>query len=165
MIDFEKAKEHFRYDSETGDIYRMKLNKHYPKSLKINSKSGNLSNGYLITCFNSKIISNHRLAWFLHYDKQPIGVIDHINGNKLDNRIVNLRDVSHRENLSNQAIHRNGKLVGNYYDKSRKHYVAQIEVEGKMVYLGKFETETAAHDSYLKAVQGYTKAPNTEREI
>lgn len=51
-------------------------------------------------------IYQHRIAWVLHYGEWPAGIIDHINGDKLDNRIENLRVVTDAENLSNKSLYR-----------------------------------------------------------
>lgn len=53
----------------------------------------------------------HRVAWFLHYGKWPTKCIDHINGDRHDNRINNLRDVGHIDNCRNLEAHRNGKTI------------------------------------------------------
>jgi hypothetical protein len=49
----------------------------------------------------------HRVAWAIYNGSPPVGVIDHINGDGTDNRIVNLRDVTLGDNARNQAIHKN----------------------------------------------------------
>ena len=151
MTDFEMARDFFRYDPETGDIFRIKVNKYRPKLL--NKKSGYLCNGYLFSWFNKKQVRNHRLAWLLYYGTWPKNEVDHINGIRSDNRIVNLRDVTPRENQSNKDVHRNGKLVGANYHKRHKKYRAQIEIKGKNIYLGFFETELDAHKRYLQALE------------
>jgi len=51
--------------------------------------------------FMRKTYAAHRVAWFLHHGAWPMGEIDHINGNAQDNRIANLRDVTHKENTRN----------------------------------------------------------------
>lgn len=56
-------------------------------------------NGYLCGGILGKKYRAHRIIWLLHYRKWPSEVIDHINGNTSDNRIVNLRDVSQAENI------------------------------------------------------------------
>lgn len=77
-------------------------------------------------------------------------VIDHLNGNTLDNRRSNMRVCSYRENNCNKSTHRDGRLVGANKTK-RGTYVAQIRIDGNLKYLGTFKTEHEAHQSYLAA--------------
>lgn len=77
-------------------------------------------------------------------------VIDHINGNGLDNRRENLRVVSFRENMMNQKIHRNGKLIGASFQKARGSWRSVIKYKGRQKHLGEFSTEMAAHLRYLE---------------
>lgn len=87
-----------------------------------------------------------------HLTKCPEGyVVDHINGNSLDNRKENLRIATHRENAQNQKKHRSGKLVGCSYDKQKKKWRAAIRVNGPQKILGCFKTEYEAHQAYMKA--------------
>ena len=88
-------------------------------------------------------------------------VIDHINGDTLDNRLENLRAVSNRENLQNCRVHRNGKLVGTTYHKMTKKWRALIrctDKDGKriQVQLGSFPTEQDAHEAYMAALSELT---------
>lgn len=77
-------------------------------------------------------------------------VIDHLNGNTLDNRRSNMRICSLRENNCNKSIHRSGKLVGANKTKYGN-YWAKIRINGKDKYLGVFKTEHEAHQAYLEA--------------
>ena len=74
--------------------------------------------------------------------------IDHINGNGLDNRRENLNIVSRRENQSNRFTHRNGKLIGTSFDPRRNIWYSRIWIDGKQHYLGSYQTELQAADSY-----------------
>lgn len=85
----------------------------------INTKSNKILNnidfhGYTRIHINTNGINTsiklHRVAWFLYYGKWPEKCIDHINGDRSDNRIENLRDVSHSENSLNKDKHRNGHI-------------------------------------------------------
>ena len=69
----------------------------------------------------------HRVAWAIYYGVWPTGMIDHINGDGLDNRICNLRDVTHKENARNsrrKATNKSG-CSGVMRDKHKKKWVAQ----------------------------------------
>lgn len=87
---------------------------------------------------------------------QPInGMVDHINGNPLDNRRENLRIVSCRENLSNKKARRDGetssKYVGvSYYKRTRK-WVAMIHHGTKHITIGYFKSEVDAAGAYQTA--------------
>jgi hypothetical protein len=89
----------------------------------------------------------HRLVWCLIHGADPgTKILDHINGNGLDNRIENLRLANHSQNGSNQKkTHRNTSgTVGVVWHKSSKKWQAQIEVHQKNIYLGLFSSKADA---------------------
>ena len=90
-------------------------------------------------------ILGHQFAWFCSNNEIAIE-IDHINGNKSDNRIDNLRSVTHQQNMWNVV-----KAKGYSYHKKVKKYMAYIVVNKKMNYLGYYENENDAKETYLKA--------------
>lgn len=110
--------------------------------------------GYRIVRILGRGYREHRLIWFYHYGVWPKYTIDHINGIRDDNRIENLRDVSHKVNQSNLAIHRSGHLIGTTYRKERKkrRWVSQVIIRGKMHCIGYFVTREEAHNEYLKYI-------------
>lgn len=77
-------------------------------------------------------------------------VIDHKNENKLDNRLSNLRIVSHRENSIKSFKLRNKKIG---YRKNGNGYMARIRYESKQVYLGQYKTKKEASAAYQEALQ------------
>ena len=84
--------------------------------------------------------------------KCPDGyMVDHVNGNSLDNRKSNLRIVTNRENQQNRKTHRSGRMLGCCYHKSPKKWRARILVNGHSKHLGYFKTEHEAHQAYLEA--------------
>lgn len=95
----------------------------------------------------------HRLAWFLSYKTWP-KIIDHINGNKFDNRLENLRECSSRENSTNLPRHRNGGLPGAHFRKDKGKWVSYTrDVNGKRIYLGHtWKTEREASLQYCRYV-------------
>ena len=82
----------FSYDPDTGIIKRLD---------RKNSNGSKDHYGYLIIKIKGKQFKAHRIAWLLYYKEYPSKNIDHINRIKDDNRIVNLRDVSQKENNLN----------------------------------------------------------------
>lgn len=98
--------------------------------------------GYKIGNVLNCLILAHRAAWAIHYGKWPDETIDHINGNRSDNRIVNLRDVSHHENMKNvrTPVTNTSGHIGVTLFKPNGKWVAGIKVNGKRLYLGYFDT-------------------------
>lgn len=148
----------FIYDKINGEL----IWKNPPKRMNrlIGARAGYLIKSprnlkpYLRIKYQQKSYAVHRLIWFieknfLSYDK----VIDHINGNTLDNRIENLREVTQRKNSQNSYKHRCDKLVGASYIKSKNLYQSSIQINNKDINLGYFNTELEAHQRYLKELK------------
>lgn len=90
----------------------------------------------------------HRAVWLFFKGEEPNGFIDHINGDRKDNRIDNLRVVTQLHNNWNRT-----KANGYTYSAKRKKYIAQIKQNYKATCLGYFDTPEEAHSAYLKAKQ------------
>lgn len=130
------------YNPDTGVLYRGGL----PVGT-VNRR------GYLVVNMQGTVRLAHRLAWKLLTGDWPVGVIDHINRNKLDNRASNLRDVSQSVNVLNSQNSTRTKsgFAGVYLKRGR--WLAKITINGKIHYLGAYNTPEAAHQQYLRAKQ------------
>jgi hypothetical protein len=96
----------------------------------------------------------HRVIWLMVYGKWPTKHIDHINGIRGDNRLINLREVTMTENQLNRTFHRKGGLPFTTYHKKDKKWRAMlpstISKKHKISrYLGSFDTQEEAHDTVL----------------
>lgn len=109
--------------------------------------------GYVYIKIKSYTFAAHRIAWRLYYGVWPRKDLDHISGNRLDNRIINLREVSVRENSLNKKRHRDGNLPGFSFDKNMKKYRSIIWYNNSNFHLGYFETKVEAHNQYKKALK------------
>lgn len=110
---------------------------------------------------SSRQILAHRLAWFIVHRKLPDGDIDHINRNRADNCIANLRDVPHSINLRNASMQRNNTsgVTGVCWNKATGKWLARAMIDGGRFHLGHFtcihEAESAI--KAFRAKHGYTK--------
>jgi hypothetical protein len=95
--------------------------------------------GYLRTTVLGRSFYNHRIIWFMHHGSWPLS-IDHINGDKRDNRIENLREATGSQNQHNKGLNRNNKtgVKGVTWRVDRNRYRARIKVFGKDRFLGDF---------------------------
>lgn len=113
--------------------------------------------GYLSICLDGRKYYGHRLAWLYVHGTWPVGVIDHINHNKSDNSICNLRDVSIGVNLQNRVgvgkLNTTGAL-GVSMTRSGK-FRASIKVLKTFKHLGVFDTAEQAGAAYVKAKAEY----------
>jgi len=135
----ERLKEILNYNSDTGEftwlIYANRNGAH------IGDKAGCISHyGYIIIGIKNRDYRAHRLAWLYIYGEWPKDQIDHINGVRFDNRINNLRSVTNAINGKNQRIRdcNTSGVCGVYWDKSRKKWAAEIIVNHKKIYLGRY---------------------------
>lgn len=153
-IDVERLRELLAYDVETGVFKHAK--KSSPKSrAKVGAiVGGPRQDGYWGITFDGVLIGAHRLAWIHAYGREPEGQIDHINGDKQDNRISNLRDVTPSENKQNMRSARadNGSgLLGAHKCKGINRWKSEIRLDGKLHYLGLFMNPEDAHAAYVAA--------------
>lgn len=140
-----------RYEPDTGLFFwRVSINSRSPEG----SQAGTDRYGYTVITINRFKYRAHRLAWFFSNGIWPQGVIDHINGNRSDNRIKNLRDVTVAVNTQNQKrANRDSKtgVLGASKHQLCNKYSAQITINNKHIYLGLFATPELAHKAYLEA--------------
>lgn len=96
--------------------------------------------GYRASTISGAHIRAHRAAWAVHYGAWPDGMLDHINGDKADNRIANLRIVDDVENGRNYPKSRRNKSgqTGVRWNKTKGKWRARITVEGRVIELGDF---------------------------
>lgn len=117
------------------------------------------STGYVAARIDNKITLLHRLIT----GAAPGFVVDHINGNPIDNRRSNLRVVSFRENQQNLRLsaQNSSGFRGVTFDKARSKWVAQAKMNGKRVFIGRFgsieEAAEATHKWRLKHMPGYLR--------
>lgn len=142
MLGYREALELFRYDYETGVLYwRWRVNNRVPKTLEAGAQ--NKSNGYLYVKVHGRRYLVHRVVMLMCYGFCGEGLdVDHINHVRNDNRLVNLRFVTRRENQRNQSLSSKNTsgVTGVCFLKARKKYMAQIRVDGENIFLGRFET-------------------------
>jgi hypothetical protein len=135
----------FTYDPETGKIFGVYGKEYKSKSL-----------GYIYIRGNNNFKGNvlgHHFAWYMTYGHVDFERLDHFNRIKNDNRISNLRILTHQQNLFNT----NAKGYG--WHKPNQKWLSRIKINGKLIYLGSFNTEEEARQSYVEAKKKYHIIP------
>lgn len=138
----DRARELLDYNPITGDFtWRISQGKAAAGSLV-----GTVQNGYRKCTIDREQIRIHRLAWFMTYGVWPSGQIDHIDGNKLNNAIANLRDVPMSINMQNRYAvrRRNSELPQGVTKGFGGKFIANIRI-------GVFPTVQEAADAYIRA--------------
>jgi phage gp46-like protein len=140
MITHEKLLEKLDYDRFSG-VFTWKDS---TNQIPVGSEAGTLYRGYRRIAIDGRKYSAHKLAWLYETGEYPIGVMDHINGVRDDNRISNIRVVSVLENNRNQKMRKTNRsgVMGVSYNKKDKKWCANISeyVGGvsRKVFLGGF---------------------------
>lgn len=146
---YETLKSLLNYDKSTG-VFTWKVG---VGRCKRGDQAGSAhGKGYIrIQVLGNNILA-HRLAWMFVYGDFPSDQIDHINGIKSDNRILNLRNVTATTNSQNMHFARvtsKSGLLG--VESHRGKWRARIRVNGKKVLLGTMNTPQEAHAAYVEA--------------
>lgn len=141
VCDPEILQEKFEYDPETGKIYKRFGDQTYSVLGGEAFKSVDRK-GYLFGKLNRRKYFAHRVAWAMYHGEWPQGQIDHINGDRQDNRIENLRVVSNLENCRNlgRKPARNPEfdsgVNGVHWNKQNSKWMVRLRTKGKWLYFG-----------------------------
>jgi hypothetical protein len=140
------------YDSESG-VFVWKVNRGSNQTK--GTVAGYLTHGYIKISINRKRLYAHRLAWFYHYGVWPEFHIDHIDLDKSNNSISNLREATNGQNMQNGSLRKDNEsgYKGVCFDKARNKYIAQIGFNNENIMIGRFKTLKEARAAYCKAAQ------------
>ena len=136
------------YDADTGVFTWIK-----PRPGVSRKRAAGSGSRYLNVAVNGVRYLGHRLAWLYVHGEWPADEIDHINGDKLDNRLVNLRLASRSQNLANKPKRSDCKAPLKGIRQVGGRWVARLGLKGKTIYLGRFDTAEQAHAAYLTAAR------------
>ena len=121
--------------------------------VRVGQAVGSEVDGYLRFKFKGVTYANHRVVFFLHHGFFP-ELVDHKNGNTMDNSIDNLRPANHSQNKANSKPH-NDRAAKGAYKLSSGRYMSVIQSNGNRVYLGVFDTPESASQAYAQAAAQY----------
>ena len=174
---FEAVSTMLTYREETGKlIWKHRPVEHF-KSLQgwkmwntryaLKEAGGYDIKGYVRVSIDGKSYKAHRLAWLLKYGTWPDCDLDHINGDPQDNRIINLRQVSHAENMQNKKLHSNNNSgqPGVSFIKQYTKWRACIGLNGKVQHLGWFDSLEDAVTARKQAEIARQFHPNHGRTV
>lgn len=155
ILTAERLREVLHYDPETGIFTRkIRLAQRHQVGDRADfvARGGGLKGYYRVSLFSERHLA-HRLAWLYVYGEWPKFEIDHLDGDRANNRIVNLRDVPASINSQNKhkarVDNRSGLLGVTTFGDGR--FRASLYIKGKRVHIGMYQTPEAAHEAYLDA--------------
>jgi len=143
-----------KYSCDTG-LFKWQIVTNSRIHIGMVAGTKNHPSGYVYIFIDKIKYLAHRLAWLYVHGEFPQNCIDHINGVKSDNRIINLRDATRMENSCNRGKNKNNTsgFKGVSFYKNSKKYHAEIRGNGKRKRLGCFTCPKAAHEAYRKAAK------------
>lgn len=144
----EELRNKLRYDPQTGYIHSVKTNRRV--------FTNKHHSGYLKGAIDGRTFTAHRVAMALHLGYWPEGEIDHINGNKSDNFLTNLRIVDRSQNQRN-CRRRKDNTSGHVgvFERPQGTWQAYISHGGQKLYLGTFQSKKEAIAARLSAQKRY----------
>ena len=126
------------FDYRDGQLYwKERIN----SSIDLSKPAGYIDQyGYRRIKIEGKLYKAHRLIWKYQHGKDPKEFIDHIDGNRVNNNIENLREATRQQNSFNRGLHKNNELGIKGVRKQGNKYTTRIIINGKRKHLGMFNT-------------------------
>lgn len=149
-VSAQRARELLTYDASTG-ILRWRVRR--GRSAKPGDVAGCVApNGYRHIRIDGRLFQSARLVWLVVYGEDPRQQIDHINLDRLDDRLDNLRLATNSENQANQPRGRNNRsgFKGVSWFKPSKRWRAVIRANNRQIYIGLFDDPAEAHRAYVR---------------
>jgi hypothetical protein len=151
ILEFARKNLEYRFDSISGS--RQLFWRKSGSGRRTGQRAGCLLHGYiyigltLVSGEKQKLLPAHRIIWLIHNGIWPVDQIDHIDHNKLNNELSNLREVTPKDNQKNRPIQSNNKsgVPGIYWNKEKGKWRAQIHnPSGKNTHIGYFTDKSEA---------------------
>jgi hypothetical protein len=153
----EDVKKILNYYPNTGELV---WQERIARCVQIGDIAGCVDNqGYVTVGIRKRIYKAHRLAWLITHGIWPIGLIDHIDGNKSNNRLSNLRlvnETGNAENVRRPNKRNKSGFMGVIWFQNK--WRASITIKHKTKWLGDYATPEEAHQVYLDAKRSYHNA-------
>ena len=146
-VDLALVRQAFAVNEETGQLIN-KINRRKARAGEIAGTQR--PDGYSQVCIDKTILLVHRVVFALAHGYWSDLEIDHINGDKSDNRAANLREATKSQNGANKRLCRDG-LKGASWCKRAKKWRTTLRKDGKQFHIGLFETAEEAHAAYMAA--------------
>lgn len=148
-VDADYVRSVMSYDPETGVFTRVERTSNFIRAGE--AAGGPHNQGYVRISVGGNRYLAHRLAWLYMTGEWPKEEIDHINGDRSDNRWANLRRANSMQNNRNRHDYHSRK--GTCFHKPNGKWNARLKVKGKYRSLGYFKTCEEAHEAYVRAAR------------
>lgn len=152
LLTADDVRELFDYDPVSG-AFRWRSARRRPNLPADLTAGTRHSEGYRRVSVKGRLYYVHRLIWAYVHDRWPAEDIDHLNGDRSDNRLCNLREASrslNNENIRTARSHSTSGMLGAHRTPWGR-WASSIRVRGRILYLGCYDTANEAHQAYLSA--------------
>ena len=155
MIDLEILESLLDYNADSGEIKWTYANSKNTNKGKVAGTK--LSNKYIRIFIYGKLYQAHRLAWYMYYGKEPEYGLDHIDGNKHNKAIDNLRDIPQSGNAKNSSLSKanSSGFTGVTFMRRSKKWRSRIMVDGSDIHLGFYDDKQKAISARVRANRKY----------
>jgi len=149
-LSYDEVVTHLQYSPSTGILIRLKSKS---KRVKPGDIAGYIrKDGYVGLSLLCNEYLAHRIAWLLYYKEWPTDEVDHIDGNRANNKINNLRLSNRYDNNRNRHGPTKANKLGvlGVHQHTSGRYVARVRHKGESLYVGIFDSPEEAHAAYLE---------------